>query len=84
VYGISAWNVRLERAIQSNLVIAPSVQTIILEGQREYAMFVDLKARYHWLLEPHQYKSKELLIAQLSEGVIAPAEVKAKELARKF
>jgi pentapeptide repeat protein len=59
------------------------VQTIILEGQREYAMFPDLKRRYHWVLEPHQYKSQELLIARLGETVIAPAEAKAKELARK-
>jgi len=59
------------------------VQTIILEGQREYSMFVDLKTRYHWVLEPHQYKSKELLVAHLSERVIAPAEAKAKELVRK-
>jgi hypothetical protein len=59
------------------------VQTIILEGQREYAMFPDLKRRYHWVLEPHQYKSQELLIAGLGETVIAPAEAKAKELARK-
>jgi len=59
------------------------VQTIILEGQREYAMFPDLKTRYHWVLEPHQYKSQELLIAHLGETVIAPAEAKAKELARK-
>ena len=59
------------------------VQTIILEGQREFAMFVDLKRRYHWVLEPHQYKSQDLLIAQLGETVIAPAEAKAKELARK-
>ena len=59
------------------------VQTIILEGQHEYAMFPDLKTRYHWLLEPHQYKSQELLMAQLGETVIAPAEAKAKELARK-
>lgn len=59
------------------------VQTIILEGQREYAMFPDLKTRYHWVLEPHQYKSQDLLIAQLGETVIAPAEAKAKELARK-
>ncbi|MFZ0912888.1 MAG: hypothetical protein WAN09_06320 [Candidatus Korobacteraceae bacterium] len=59
------------------------VQTIILEGQREYAMFPDLKTRYHWVLEPRQYKSQELLIAQLGETVIAPAEAKAKELARK-
>ena len=59
------------------------LQTIILEGQREYAMFPDLMRRHHWLLEHHQYKSKDLLIAQLSERVIAPAEAKAKELAQK-
>ena len=41
------------------------VQTIILEGQREYAMFPDLKTRYHWVLEPHQYKSQKLLLAHL-------------------
>jgi uncharacterized protein YjbI with pentapeptide repeats len=58
------------------------VQAIILEGQREYAMFRDLKTRYHWVLEPQQYKSQELLIAQLSERVIEPAEAKARELAR--
>jgi uncharacterized protein YjbI with pentapeptide repeats len=59
------------------------VQAIILEGQREYAMFPDLMTRYHWVLEPVQYKSQELLIGQLGERVIAPAEAKAKELARK-
>jgi len=59
------------------------VQTIILEGQREYTMFGDLRRRYHWVLEPHQYKSKKQLIAQLNERVIAPAEAKAKELAQK-
>ncbi len=59
------------------------VQTIILEGQPEYAMFPDLKRRYGWVLEPHQYKSQELLIAELGETVIAPAEAKARELTRK-
>ena len=59
------------------------VQAIILEGQREYAMFPDLMRRHHWVLKPHEYKSKEVLIAQLSERVIAPAEAKAKELAQK-
>jgi hypothetical protein len=59
------------------------VQPILLEGQREYAMFVDLKKRYHWVLEPYQYKSEELLIADLSDRVIAPAEAKAKEQSRK-
>ena len=57
-----------------------TVQAIILEGQQEYAMFPDLMTRYHWVLEPVQYKSQELLIGQLSERVIAPAEAKAKEL----
>jgi len=59
------------------------VQTILLEGQREYAVFVDLKTRYHWVLEPYKYKSKKLLMAHLQESVIAPAEAKAKELTRK-
>jgi hypothetical protein len=59
------------------------VQAIVLEGQQEYAMFPDLKTRYHWVLEPYQYKSRDLLIAHLSETVIAPAEAKAKDLARK-
>ena len=59
------------------------VQTIILEGQKEFAMFDDLKTDYQWVLEPHQYKSQELLIARLGETVIAPAEAKAKELAGK-
>jgi len=59
------------------------VQAIIVEGQREYAMFPDLMRRHHWVLEPHQYKSKDLLIANLGERVIAPAEAKAKELTQK-
>jgi uncharacterized protein YjbI with pentapeptide repeats len=60
------------------------VQTIILEGQREFAMFPDLRRRYHWVLEPHEYKTQELLITHIGENVITPAEVKAKELARKM
>jgi|SRR5271156_5367860 len=59
------------------------VQTILSEGQREYATFVDLKARYHWVLEPYRYESPDLLLAQLNEKVIAPAEAKAKELIRR-
>jgi uncharacterized protein YjbI with pentapeptide repeats len=59
------------------------VQAILLEGQREYAMFVDLRRRYHWVLDPYQYTSHELLTVHLNESVIAPAEAKAKELMRK-
>jgi hypothetical protein len=46
-------------------------------------MFVDLKKRYHWVLEPYQYKPSELLIDQLNQRVIAPAEAKANELRSK-
>jgi hypothetical protein len=56
------------------------VQPVLLEGQREYAMFVDLKTRYGWVLEPYRYASPEQLMADLSERVIAPAEAKALEL----
>jgi len=59
------------------------VQSILLEGQREYAMFPDLVRRYHWVLEPYQYKSVDSLFAQLNEHVLAPAEAKAIELRKK-
>jgi uncharacterized protein YjbI with pentapeptide repeats len=58
------------------------VQTILLDGQREYAMFVDLKHRYHWVLEPYRYQSQQMLMEHLDDGVISPAEAKAKELRR--
>ena len=32
------------------------LQPILLEGMREYAMFIDLKKRHHWVLEPYSYK----------------------------
>jgi hypothetical protein len=56
------------------------VQLILLEGKHEYAMLVDLKRRYHWVLEPYRYASPERLIADLTKGVIVPAEAKALEL----
>jgi uncharacterized protein YjbI with pentapeptide repeats len=56
------------------------VQLILLEGEREYAMLVDLKRRHHWVLEPYRYASPEQLIANLSQYVIAPADAKAREL----
>ena len=55
------------------------VQTILMNGQREYAMFADLKRRYHWVLEPFGYESQKTLVECL-DAVIAPAEAKAKEL----
>ncbi len=59
------------------------VQTILLNGQREYAMFADLKHRYHWVLEPYKYESQEVLLDHLDDRVIGPAETKAKELKQK-
>jgi hypothetical protein len=56
------------------------VQPILLEGQPEYAIFVDLRRRYRWVLEPYRYASPERLIADLGERVIDPAEAKAREL----
>src|SRR6185437_4486846 len=57
-----------------------AVQTIILKGQREYAMFSDLKKRHSWVLGPHRYKSQETLLADLDSKVIKPAEDKAQAL----
>lgn len=71
-----------ELATLAPTIVVP-VQTLLLKGQREYAMFPDLVSRYHWVLEPYQYKSLEQLLDQLKERVIAPAEAKAKELTRK-
>jgi uncharacterized protein YjbI with pentapeptide repeats len=69
------------RGVASDIVVP--IQTIILEGHHEYAMFADLKRRYHWVLEPFQYKSLDSLLDQLNERVIDPAEAKAKELRNK-
>lgn len=59
------------------------VQTILLDAQREYAMFADLKRRYHWVLEPYQYEPQNSLLQHLEDDVIRPAEAKATELTRR-
>jgi hypothetical protein len=56
------------------------VQPVLLGEQPEYAMFVDLKRRYRWVLEPYRYASPERLIADLGERVIDPAEAKVRDL----
>ena len=43
-------------------------------------MFMDLKRRHHWVLEPYRYASPERLMADLGERVIGPAESKAREV----
>ena len=57
-----------------------ALQTIILKGQHEYAMFADLKKRYRWVLSPYRYDRQETLLANLDAKVIRPAEAKARTL----
>jgi hypothetical protein len=57
-----------------------ALQTIILKGKQEYAMFADLKKRYRWVLNPYRYERQETLLADLGDRVIAPAEAKARAL----
>jgi uncharacterized protein YjbI with pentapeptide repeats len=59
------------------------IQTIILEGKHEFAMFRDL-LKYRWVLPPFKYESEEILLANLNERVIAPAEAKVAELREHF
>ena len=54
------------------------VQPLLLEGSDAYGMFEHF-SRYTWVLKPYLYKSHEHLIADLSEGVIRPAEAMALE-----
>jgi uncharacterized protein YjbI with pentapeptide repeats len=58
------------------------VQTIILDGKYEFAMFNNLLA-YPWMLPPYRYRSEKTLLASLNERVIAPAEAKVIELRQK-
>jgi uncharacterized protein YjbI with pentapeptide repeats len=55
------------------------IQAIIVEGRSEFAMFGDL-LKYPWVLSPYRYTTEEMLLANLCECVIAPAEAKVEEL----
>lgn len=59
------------------------VQPLILNGEREYSMFRDLRQRYHWVLPTYSYTDQAHLLATLQEHVIAPAEQKAQELEKR-
>ncbi len=59
------------------------VQPVILDGEREYSMFRDLRQRYHWVLPTYSYADQAHLLASLQEHVIAPAEQKAHELEKR-
>jgi hypothetical protein len=59
--------------------LAVSVQPILLEKKREYAMFHDF-SRYHWVLPIYFYKDQASLLTSIEADIIQPAEQKAKEL----
>jgi uncharacterized protein YjbI with pentapeptide repeats len=55
------------------------VQPLLQDSTKEYSMFEHLK-RFPWVLPPYHYKSTKAIIASLKQEIIAPAELKAKEL----
>lgn len=66
------------QAIVPNLP-SVAVQPVLLESEREYAMFEHFR-RFPWVLEPYHYRDQDHLITTLDEKIITPAEIKAKEL----
>ncbi len=68
-------------AIVPNMPSVP-VQPLLLASQQEYGMFEHFRS-FPWVLEEVLYDDQQTLLAELSETVIAPAEAKAKEFARK-
>ncbi len=67
--------------IVPNLPSVP-VQPLILNAQHEYGMFEHF-ARYPWVLPVYRYPDEVSLLQSLKEEVIAPAEQKAQELAKR-
>ena len=63
--------------------LAIPIQPVLLEGKKEYAMFVDFLKTYHWVLPIQFYKDEGSLLAKLKERVIEPAEQKAQELEKR-
>ncbi len=61
-----------------------TLQPLIVDGRaverREYAMFDDLRRRYHWVLPTFRYQDIADLLASLQGKIIGPAEQKLKEL----
>ena len=59
-------------------------EPLMIDGKavvrREYAMFEDLRRRYHWVLPTFRYQDATELLVSLQAQIIAPAEQKAKEL----
>jgi hypothetical protein len=67
--------------IVPNLPSVP-VQPLILNSQGEYGMFEHF-TRYPWVLPIYRYMDEANLLQSLQEKIIAPAEQKAKELAKR-
>jgi len=65
------------------------VQPLLKESEdpnspsREYAMFIDLRKKYHWVLPTCRYRGLGDLLASFETKVIEPAEQKAKELEKR-
>ncbi len=63
------------------------VQPLLLQEhtkpRHEYAMFHDLKTRYHWVLPTYYYQNTKSLLASLNKCVITPAEQKARQLEKR-
>jgi hypothetical protein len=54
---------------------------ILEEGQKPFAMFVDLQNKYDWVLKPVlSYSSVDRLIEVLEDKIVKPAQAKFKEL----
>jgi hypothetical protein len=53
------------------------------EAKHEFAMFQDLRKKFHWVLPTHQYNELADLLASLQTKVIEPAEQKARELEKR-
>jgi hypothetical protein len=63
--------------------IVPIQPLLLLDDNRyEYAMFQDLRRRYHWVLPTYRYPDQATLLASLKDKIIAPAEEKVRELER--
>ena len=60
------------------------VKPLLLKGSTgEYAMFKDLRQKYHWVLAVYRYKNSAELVEYLEAKVIVPAEKKAKALIKR-
>lgn len=68
-------------SIVPNLPSVP-VQPLILTSQHEYGMFEHF-TRYPWVLPVYCYTDQTSLLEILQESIIAPAEQKAQELAKR-